>query len=531
MGDRLERWCVCVLTGDRPPDGDVVEGLRVFEGVDAWALDADPSDAPSDVLSSLGTLQPASSPRTRLDELRAAEGFDDDPAIDPMLRDALFRQGRTTDFFTGEEREKVRFHLFALVSDRSPSGRFVDLIELCEAIAFHDLPFVVHAVLDGVHMAPKSAWPLLEELEERIAKRGGVIGTLMGSAWALDRSGSWTRTLACYEAIVRGDVDVLPSVHAALEVAYRDGHDDASMPPVRIGDYRGLVGELCAELPGGAWEWRGEEVGLWLGLDPDGAHALVSALLRRSLPAPIEGLLALRGRSVFAFAPSSLASLVPLAPALELPSVCSRRSVPVLLSALAEGGVRALHLLDPRVRVRAECAGFGPVDGVELATVEMPVHAPRGTSIAGPPPELPMEVVFEAMQAALARGEEPPAPPSRPHDEDAEATPDPPRFDPVPELVGRAQQAIAVAEGPDLVWLTLDASTGRGAPAALVDAAREAGAGLLVVDATNALDAPAGRAWVLGPRGQTLPSVRSTQELGAALLRRLGVAAPEPLAE
>jgi hypothetical protein len=544
MSEPSQRLVICVLAGSAPAEDSWVSSMS--ERIGARPVESSPSSEREgstasveqavleparpgvDRLASLGALEQVADVRVRLDELRLAQGFDDEPAIDLLLRDALFRQGRATDFFTGKEREKVRFHLFALLSDQSSAGRFSDLLELVEAIAFHDLPIVVHAILDGVDMPARSAWPLLEELEDKLEKKG-VIGTVMGRAWACDKSARWDRTLAAYEAIVRGDVDVMPTAHAALEAAYRDGVDDAFVAPVRIGDYEGLVGELAAELPGGAWEWRGEEVGLLLGLEPDGMHQLAAALTRRALPPEVEGLLALRERPVFAFSPSSLASLVPMATGLELSHVVGDATIPArLLGALSRAERRVVELVDPRVRIAASSGAWRVPAGarVSIELVEPEPRLPQGLSLAGPPPQLPMEVVFEAVQAALARGEPPPPGLVAPEAPEPEAcAEEEPSFDPVPAISARGAELLRAAEH-DMVLVVLDASGSESAVAELSRVARDLGVELAVVDATQrrGSDSGAVRLWWLSPSDHAPPAATSLPELGRRLLERVGVA-------
>lgn len=519
---------ICVLAGQRPGDPGWATSLgeRLGAGLVELSSASDPGRLRPSRLASFGALAEVADPRLRLDELRRTQGFDDEPAIDALLRDALFRQGRTTDFFTGKEREKVRFHLFALLSDRSAAGRFSDLLELVEAIGFHDLPVVVHAILDGVDMPARSAWPLLEELEDKL-ERKGVIGTLMGRAWACDGTARWDRTLAAYAAIVRGDVDVMPSANAALEAAYRDGVDDAFVAPVRIGDYEGLVGELAAELPGGAWEWHGEEVGLLLGLAPDLMHQLASALTRRALPPEVERMLALRERPVFAFTPSSLASLVPMASELELPHVVGGATTsPGLISALARSGRRVVELVDPRLRIAARSGPWAaPLEGsVAVELVEPEARLPEGLSLAGPPPQLPMEVVFEAVQAALARGEAPPPGLLGSEEPEPEATTSPePSFDAARAVATRGAELLRDTEH-EVVLVVLEVSGAEPALGELAEVARSLGVELAVVDATETSsdDATVERLWWASPSGHAPPRASSLPELAERLLERVG---------
>lgn len=88
---------------------------------------------------------------------------------------------------------------------------------------------VVHAILDGRDMPPRSAGPSLERLEAVCAEVGNArIGSLIGRYYAMDRDQRWDRVRAAYELLTEGKAAFsADSAAAGLAAAYaRDEGDE-----------------------------------------------------------------------------------------------------------------------------------------------------------------------------------------------------------------------------------------------------------------------------------------------------------------
>ncbi|MFO0755711.1 MAG: 2,3-bisphosphoglycerate-independent phosphoglycerate mutase [Byssovorax sp.] len=199
--------------------------------------------------------------------------------------------------------QKCRIHLFGLVSDGGVHSSLEHLFALIDAAHFHDLPVVVHAFLDGRDTPPKSAAGYLEQLSAHLEGKG-VIGTLSGRYWAMDRDKRWDRVMKAYTAIVRGEAPRAETVFEALAASYDKGITDEFVEPVRIGEYEGIKGDFMAEFGTSklSWEWYGEEVGFAFNFRPDRMRELSAMLIRHpSLPPEVLEMLTDRGKPVHAF--------------------------------------------------------------------------------------------------------------------------------------------------------------------------------------------------------------------------------------
>jgi 2,3-bisphosphoglycerate-independent phosphoglycerate mutase len=337
-----------------------------------------------------GTGRPASVLAPRIDAAAAASRLATLDAVAPLVEAAEFRRGKSVEFASGLERDRCTVHLFGLASDGDNHGSLRHLFEMIDAIAFYELPLAVHAFVDGRDMPPKSAWRCIEPLAEHL-ERKGRLATIAGRAYAMDAEGGWDKTLEVFRAIVIGDdVPVVESPYQALAEAYDDGHTDADVPPVRLGDYAGMSGDFTADFAGppGAWAWRGEDVGIFVGRRGDRFAQLGSMLLRRGLPPEIEAKVSVLGRAVYAFDEASLVSLVPIPGVAGVAAALPEEPVPAPLTAsLAAHGVavtrfadaarvaHAAHYFDGRVAAAPAAVTTAPKSTQTLAEAERAVRS------------------------------------------------------------------------------------------------------------------------------------------------------------
>ena len=175
------------------------------------------------------------------------------------------------------------------------------------------VPVVVHAFLDGRDTPPRSAGGYLDQLERALdGGKKGVIGTVSGRYWAMDRDKRWDRVHKAFKAIVRGEAPVAESAHDALARATTRASTTSSSSPSRIGDYTGVKGGFMADFAAAspAWEWRGEEAGFSFNFRPDRMRELSAMLTRKNLPPEVgRAPRPSGGRAIHAFDEGSYATM------------------------------------------------------------------------------------------------------------------------------------------------------------------------------------------------------------------------------
>jgi 2,3-bisphosphoglycerate-independent phosphoglycerate mutase len=229
-----------------------------------------------------------------------------------------------------EDRTPGRLHLFGLVSDGGVHSSLAHLFALIDAAHFENIPVVVHAFLDGRDTPPKSAMGYVERLQDWLeGGKKGVIGTLSGRYWAMDRDKRWDRVHKAYKAIVRGDAPKAETAFNAISESYAKGVFDEFVEPVRIGDYTGVKGSLMADfsVKTPVWEWIGEETGFAFNFRPDRMRELCAMLTRRNLPPEVAELLTERGKAINAFDKHSFATMTEYDKALALPVAFPKEEV------------------------------------------------------------------------------------------------------------------------------------------------------------------------------------------------------------
>ena len=161
------------------------------------------------------------------------------------------------------KRSGGRLHLLGLLSDGGVHSHINHLFALIDAAAAFGVPVVVHAFLDGRDVMPGTAPGYLERLQEKLAGKG-VIGTVSGRYWAMDRDNRWERVERAYRAIVHADAPRYPDAAARVRASIAEGKSDEFVEPFVVDGYRGVDSD--------------KDSGLHFNFRPDRARELTRAL-------------------------------------------------------------------------------------------------------------------------------------------------------------------------------------------------------------------------------------------------------------
>lgn len=127
-----------------------------------------------------------------------------------------------------------RLHLMGLLSDagvHSHIDHLKALIKLAQKKNFEQI--IVHPFLDGRDVPPKTAAFYLTELEEALAS-SGIIGSLHGRFYAMDRDTNWDRTKESYKVLTQTQKSSVATWQEALEKSYTAGITDEFFKPVAL---------------------------------------------------------------------------------------------------------------------------------------------------------------------------------------------------------------------------------------------------------------------------------------------------------
>ncbi|SIT69972.1 phosphoglycerate mutase [Ectothiorhodosinus mongolicus] len=131
-------------------------------------------------------------------------------------------------------------HLLGLVSDGGVHSHLRHLLALVHLCGEHGVRPVVHMITDGRDTAPRCAASYLQELEPALNATDGVIASVCGRYYAMDRDKRWDRIKLAFDALVHGAGQVAESASAAIEDAYQCGETDEFIKP-RVIHHNGCI--------------------------------------------------------------------------------------------------------------------------------------------------------------------------------------------------------------------------------------------------------------------------------------------------
>lgn len=153
-------------------------------------------------------------------------------------------------FFTNEtllaaiehaKKNNSNLHLMGLIGAggvHSNIEHLFALIQLCSRNNF-DRVFL-HLFTDGRDSPPTAAKIYIERVRE-VCKREkvGTIASIMGRYWAMDRDRRWDRTEKAYNALTKGEGNLVKTPEEAIDSSYANGKTDEFIDPSLITDATG----------------------------------------------------------------------------------------------------------------------------------------------------------------------------------------------------------------------------------------------------------------------------------------------------
>jgi 2,3-bisphosphoglycerate-independent phosphoglycerate mutase len=129
-------------------------------------------------------------------------------------------------------------HLMGLLSDGGVHSH-VEHLHACVELARREgvARTLVHGFMDGRDTPPKSGLGYVRDVERRLRERGyGMVASITGRYYAMDRDKRWDRVALAWGALVRGDGHRASSGVAAMEAAYARGETDEFVRPTVVVD-------------------------------------------------------------------------------------------------------------------------------------------------------------------------------------------------------------------------------------------------------------------------------------------------------
>ncbi len=150
--------------------------------------------------------------------------------------------------FSYAHKNNKAVHFIGLVSDGGVHSSDKHLYKLCDIAGEYDLDKVyIHAITDGRDTDPKSGAGYIQQLEDHLLGSTGMIASLIGRYYSMDRDNRWERVKVGYDLYVNGQGEKSRNIVASISESYEKGISDEFIKPVvRVDSENQPVGNIEA---------------------------------------------------------------------------------------------------------------------------------------------------------------------------------------------------------------------------------------------------------------------------------------------
>ena len=154
--------------------------------------------------------------------------------INRAIKDGSFQKNpEIISAFSYAKEHNVPIHFMGLTSSGGVHSSLQHLYALCDTAKAYGLSEVyLHAFMDGRDTDPKSGAGFLTEVQDHCKQSAGVIATVCGRYYAMDRDKRWERVKEAYDMLVDGTGKKTDDVVKAVEESYAEGVTDEFIKPI-----------------------------------------------------------------------------------------------------------------------------------------------------------------------------------------------------------------------------------------------------------------------------------------------------------
>ena len=135
------------------------------------------------------------------------------------------------------KKKNKSLHFIGLVSDGGVHSHINHLEALCDVAKENGLEKVfIHAFTDGRDTDPKSGIRFIRELQQHLKASVGIIASVVGRYYAMDRDKRWERVKLAYDLLVHGTGIKTKNCLDAIQDSYNAGITDEFIKPIVVVD-------------------------------------------------------------------------------------------------------------------------------------------------------------------------------------------------------------------------------------------------------------------------------------------------------
>ena len=135
-------------------------------------------------------------------------------------------------------------HFMGLTSTGGVHSSLEHLFALCDISKKYGLEKVyLHCFMDGRDTDPRSGIGFIREVQDHCAKSAGVIASIIGRFYAMDRDKRWERVKVAYDLLVNGQGEQATDMVAAMQESYDNDVTDEFIKPINNSTVDGTIKE------------------------------------------------------------------------------------------------------------------------------------------------------------------------------------------------------------------------------------------------------------------------------------------------
>ncbi len=165
--------------------------------------------------------------------------------INKSIRDgSIMDNPEIKDAFSYAASSGKALHIMGLTSDGGVHSSLDHLFALCDIAKSYKLEKVfIHCFMDGRDTDPHSGKGFIEKLQAHCAKSAGVIASIIGRYYAMDRDKRWERIKVAYDLLVNGEGAQATDMVEAMQQSYDVDVTDEFVKPINNSTVDGTIKE------------------------------------------------------------------------------------------------------------------------------------------------------------------------------------------------------------------------------------------------------------------------------------------------
>ena len=157
---------------------------------------------------------------------------------------SIFDNKEIRSAFSYAKESGKAIHFMGLTSNGGVHSSLEHLYALCDIAKSYGLQKVyIHCFMDGRDTDPKSGKGFIEEVQEHCRKSTGVIASIVGRFYAMDRDTRWNRIKEAYDLLVEGKGKQASDMVQAMQESYDEDVTDEFIKPINNSTVDGTIKE------------------------------------------------------------------------------------------------------------------------------------------------------------------------------------------------------------------------------------------------------------------------------------------------